>query len=93
MKIMLKPDAAQFLQSLPCNVKNDLISAIREKAQHPEFEMVIVGWTCELPDHIYRAIKWYTIRPGIRAIFYRTQDGITIVRIAWRDCDPYLDQH
>lgn len=90
-RITLKMQAADFLAALGPSVRHDLIDAIREKAQHPDFQMVVSGMTCNLPDHIYRAMKWYVVRPGIRAIFYRTPDGIVIVKIAWRDQDPYGD--
>lgn len=92
-KVTLKPEAAHFLQSLPTPVKCALIDFIRTEARRADKQMVVKSWTLDLPDHIYRTFKWYAERPGIRAIFYRTHDGLTIVRIAWRCDDPYLDSH
>lgn len=89
-KIMLKPDAVNFMLRLPCNVKSALIDFIRSEAQHADTAMVVISWTFDDTwPHIERAMKWYATRPTIRILFHRTHEGITIDRIAYRDCDTY----
>lgn len=78
--------------ALPECVQRYLSGVISAQAQYGHEQMCVVGWTFDLPDHIYRCIKALMYKPGIRVIFhFETACLITIDRIAWRDADPYLD--
>lgn len=92
-KIIVKGEAVNWLNAQPKNVRQHIIDMIREKAQHPTDQMVVTGMTFDLPDHIFRAMKSYVFKPGIRVIFYITTAGVCVTRIAWRCDDPYGDSH
>ncbi len=86
--------ARHEMQALPTEVRAHLAWIIRCKAQQPHLNMVVSGWTCDLPDHIYRAIKDYRYPPGYRIIFHvESRTSVVIVRVARRDNDPYCDGH
>ena len=94
MNVKLSADSARYLKSQDKCLQDWLISVIRDEAQRPAAQMVVTGWTCDLPDHIYRAMKTYIPRPGYRIIFHMSaRDCIVIDRIARRDQNPYGDGH
>ena len=52
IKIMLKPDAAQFLQSIPSDLKCALIDFIRQEARRADKAMIVMQWTRTARSHI-----------------------------------------
>lgn len=66
-----------------------------EHAKDAGQQMVVIGMTYDMPDHIYRVFKLYKFPPGIRVIFHRDMrtGDIWVTRIGWRDDDPYADGH
>jgi hypothetical protein len=90
--ILVAPDARKFLLDQSPAIRAHLIDVIREKAQHADTQMVVISWTLDgCWPHIERAIKDYAYRPGIRCLFHKTHEGITIDKIDWRCNDPYGD--
>lgn len=91
-KVMLKPDAAAFLQSIPADLKCALIDFIRHEVQHADKAMVVVSLTCDGSwPWIERAFKFYASRPTVRILYHLTHEGITIDKIAYRCDNPYGD--
>ncbi len=91
--ITYRVSAIDYLATLPMCIRRHLMEVIEAKAQYPQDQMIVNSWTFELPDHIFRCMKTFVYRPGLRVIFHCTSDGISIDKIAWRCDDPYGDGH
>ena len=92
----LSGQAIAFVSKLGPALRQHTIDVIKAAALRPGDYDVVLGWTND-PDwpHLERKIKVRVPYPGYRILFHVTSTprGIYIDRIAWRDCDPYLDGH
>lgn len=92
MNAKLSPVALRQITELDKDVQRHIVSALKGSLPDAGVQMVVRGMTCNLPDHIYRAFKFYAYAPGHRVIFhFVSPDTIVIDVVARRDCDPYGD--
>jgi hypothetical protein len=86
--------AKAYLYHLPEPIANYIRRSIATLAQEPMVsrQMVVMNMTCNLPDHIWRAMKVYAYPPGYRIIFHREPGNVVYIdKIARRDQNPYGD--
>ncbi len=85
-----------YLDELPAAIASYIRRSITTLAQEPMVsrQMVVMGMTINLPDHIYRAMKLYAYQPTYRVIFHREPGNVVYIdKIAARCDNPYGDGH
>lgn len=90
--VNLAREAKPEWAAIPKLMQDVILNTLHTNAPKSHEQDVVVSWTWECPDHIYRRFKITEPRPGYRIIYHHTAwNSIVIDRICRRDNDPYGD--